>query len=277
MKILNYGDCIKNGNYKLHSKFKSVHNYVNDNEIVSLVSVKVGNGPNNIVVNIFPQQAEQILVISKQTISIGNNVLCINLEESQIIEDIFINNILDLTYKIEMLIDVISDNISPVSLGFLLFPKNEISLKNTFEKALLAHVKYTVQNISLEELPTIVKNMKGVGFGLTPSGDDFNCGILYSLNYLNQITSNDLLKIIEDCYTKSIGNNLISNAFLKFAYSNKYYENFHGLLKALKQNNKNVISHYANKITGSGHTSGSDMLTGFILTIKGVLSDKKFS
>ena len=276
MQILDFGDCIKKGHYKLHSKFKSVHNYTNNKEIVSLVSYKIGNGPNNIVLNNFPQQAEQTITISNSTISIGNTALQIDPIKPHPKEYIYIINIPELLSKIEILLDEISDKISPQSLGFLLFPNNEIFFQTTFEKAFLTHVKYAVQNISLENLPTITKNMKGVGFGLTPSGDDFNCGILYALNYLNQIMSNRFSEIIEECYLNSIGSNLISNTFLKFSYSNKYYENFYKLLKALKYN-KNEISHHANKIISSGHTSGSDMLTGFILTIKGVLNDKRFS
>ena len=277
MNILNFGDCIKNGNYKLHSKFKSVHNYINDKEMISLVSTEIGAGPNNIVLHHFPLQAEQTLTVSNFTISIGNNALHIDPIESYSKEFIYINNILELLTGIELLSDEILDNTSPKSLGFLLFPDNEKFFQTSFEKAFLNHVKSTCKELSLENLPTIAINMKGVGFGLTPSGDDFNCGILYALNYLNEIKITDFSEIIDECYTNSIGNNLISNTFLKFAYSNKYYENFHGLLKASKQNDKNLISHYANKIIGSGHTSGSDMLTGFILTIKGVLNDKKFS
>ena len=278
MNILNFGDCIKNGNYRLHSKFKSVHNYTNSIEMISLVSTKVGKGPNNIVLNHFPLQAEQTLTVSNSTISIGNNALHIDLAEKlQREENIYIYYKPELIAGIEMLSNKISDKISPQSLGFLLFPDNEIFFQTTFEKAFLAHVKNAVQNISIENLPKITKNMKGVGFGLTPSGDDFNCGILYALNYLNVIMNKDYSEIIEECYLNSIGTNLISNTFLKFAYSNKYYENFYNLLKAIKQNNKNEISYYANKIIGSGHTSGSDMLTGFTLTIKGVLNDKRFS
>ncbi len=275
MNILNFGDCIKNGNYKLHSNFKSVHNYTNDKEIVSLVSTEIGRGPNNIVLNNFPQQTEQTLTIAKSTLSIGNTAIHIAPAEPQIKPDLYINNISDLLSRIEILSDNISDKMLPKSLGFLLFPDNEIFFKTTFEKAFLAHVKQTIQNISLENLPEIAKKMKGVGFGLTPSGDDFNCGILYALNYLNEIDNRDFSEVIENCYFESIGNNLISNTFLKFAYLNHYYENFYELLKTLKENNE--ISHYAEKIINSGHTSGSDMLTGFILTIKGVLNDKKFN
>ncbi len=273
MNILNFGDCIKNGEYKLHSKFKSVLNYTNNRDLVSLVSKEVGWGPNNIVLNNFPELAEQNLVISYPTLSIGNVALHIDPILPPFKHDLFINSISILLTRIKILLDEISNKIPPISLGFLLFPDNEIFFKTTFEKAFLTHVKQAVQNLSLENLPTITKHMKGIGFGLTPSGDDFNCGILYALNYLNEIASREFSEIIEECYSNSIGNNLISNTFLKFAYSNNYYENFYELLKALKQNND--ISHYVNKVISSGHTSGSDMLTGFILTIKGVLNDQK--
>ena len=273
MHILNVGDCIKNGEYKLHSKFKSVHNYTNDREIISLVSAKVGRGPNNIVLNNFPENAEQFLIISNSILSIGNTALHIDPVEQRTKENIFIKNISDLLSRVEILSDDISVKMLPKSLGFLLFPANEIFFQSTFEKAILAHVKQAVQNISLEELPAIVKNMKGVGFGLTPSGDDFNCGILYALNYLNEILSGDFTEIIKECYLNSIGNNLISNTFLNYAYSNQYYENFYNLMKALKQNKKSEISHNIKKVINSGHTSGSDMLTGFVLTLKGVIDD----
>lgn len=277
MNVLNFGDCIKNGNYKLHSKFKNVHNYFNDREMVSLVSSEIGKGPNNIVLNNLPHLAGQTLFISNHTLSIGNTALQFEQSEPQTEEKIFINNKPDLLTMIEILSENISDKMSPKSLGFLLFPNNEIFFQTTFEKAFVSHVKQAVQNISLKNLPTISKNMKGVGFGLTPSGDDFNCGVLYALNYLNEIESRDFSAIIEDCYSNSIGKNQISNTFLKYAYLNHYYENFYELLKALKQNRKNEILYYLNKVISSGHTSGSDMLTGFILTLRGILNDKKYS
>ena len=269
MDILNFGDRIKNGNYKLHSKFKSVHNYTSKREIVSLVSAEIGRGPNNIVLNQFPQRAEHTLVIAGHAVSIGNTALHIASAEPQFKEDIYIKDITHLLYRIDILLNEISDKMPFNSLGFLLFPSSEVFFKTPFEKAFLGYVKQTVQNISLENLPAITKKMRGVGFGLTPSGDDFNCGVLYALNYLNEIVNKDFSEIIEECYTNSIGNNVISNTFLKYAYSNRYYQNFYELLKALKQNKKNELLYYITKVIDSGHTSGSDMLTGFILTLLG--------
>jgi len=275
MEILNFGSSIKNGNYILHSEFKNVHNYIDDNNIISLVTTQIGKGPNNIVLNRMPEIANNTITISNQQLIIGNTALKIQLFETNN-DNIYIHNYNLLLSKIEFLEKNIISEISPGSLGFLLFPGNEIFFTTAFEKAFISHVKNTMQDFSIEKLPEIARNMKGVGIGLTPSGDDFNCGILYALNYLNEILSKDFTEIIEACYLNSTGNNLISNTFLRYAFLNKYYENFHELLKALKDNDKLKISIYIKKIINTGHTSGSDMLSGFILTIKGVLNDKKY-
>ncbi|MDP8267802.1 MAG: DUF2877 domain-containing protein [Candidatus Tenebribacter davisii] len=276
MEILNFGSSIKNGNYILHSKFKNVHNYIDDHDIISLVTTQIGKGPNNIVLNRIPEIANNTITISKQQLIIGNTALKIQLFETSN-DNVYIHNYDLLRTKIEFLEQSIVSEISPDSLGFLLFPGNEVFFTTAFEKAFISHVKNTMQDFSIEKLPEISKKMKGVGFGLTPSGDDFNCGILYALNYLQQTCRRNFSQLIEKCFQNSIGTNLISNTFLKFAYSNQYYENFYKLLKALKLNCNDSMIKYAEKIINSGHTSGSDMLTGFILTMKGVLNDKKFS
>ncbi len=267
MEILSFGDYIKDGSYLLHSKFNNVHNYTNENEIISLVSDKIGAGPNNIVLNIIPDTAEQSITIYENLMIIGDKNLVIDKSHKNYFsnDNFYLLNGLTFLSKIVML----SKNVvmNSKSLGFLLFPENEIFFESAFEKAFLAQVKQINRNISLENLPLIAKKMKGLGFGLTPSGDDFNCGILYALNYLNKIGHKNLTNIIEQCYSNSIGKNLISNTFLKFAFLNKYYENFYNLLKALQINEKDKILEYAQEVNNAGHTSGSDMLTGFLLTI----------
>ena len=90
MEVLNLGSYIKNGNYKLHSQFKSVHNYSSDQEFVSLVTTEVGSGPNNIVLNNFPITAEPNLTVSQSTISVGNTALVVDHIELQTEDNCFI-------------------------------------------------------------------------------------------------------------------------------------------------------------------------------------------
>ena len=113
MRIINLGNYIKTGNYKLHSQFNNVHNYSNDQEIVSLVSTEVGSGPNNIVLNNLPLTAELNLTVSQSTIYVGNTALKIDQIESQTEEKCFIYNISTLTKAFEKLTEEISKFISP--------------------------------------------------------------------------------------------------------------------------------------------------------------------
>lgn len=275
MNILGFGAFLETGKYRIHSSFTQVHNYSNRNEIISLVTEDIGNGPNNIVLQNLPQQPEKNLIISASHISLGTYSFPIINKTEKNTNDLFINDITLLLNSIDTLILDLSKKISKQSLGFLLFSENEQYLRTSFEKAMVQHVKTAVNNISISHLPDVVESMKGVGPGLTPSGDDFICGLLYALNYLNRIMDIDLNETLTSCYHNSLGNNLISNTFLKFAYLNQFYNNFQNLLSALKENDLKSIRYYTDKIVNSGHTSGSDMLTGFIFIIKGVLNDQK--
>jgi len=278
MKILDFGECIDHGDYQLHSKFKGVYNYSNSSDLISIVSDSIGQGPNNIVVSSLPKIIYNNLLINSSGIELGETEFYpISISKSQKYRNLFITDLKSLSIRIDALKNDFSKINTPNSLAFLLFPDRSSDFQTTFGKAFKEHAIKAVNNFSIESLPDIVHRMKGIGFGLTPSGDDFNCGILYALNYFKEIGSLVDQKLIAKCYENSLGKNLISNTFLKFAYLNKFYENFYHLLKAIKLNDYEKISTYSNKIISTGHTSGSDMLTGFILTIKGVLNDKKFS
>ncbi|MEA1972034.1 MAG: DUF2877 domain-containing protein, partial [Candidatus Cloacimonadota bacterium] len=240
-------------------------------EIISLVNNKIGLGPNNILISNFPNNAEQTINIENAKLFIGNTALKIDDTDIYKKIKIDIDNLEELQYIIYKLKENL--NLKSKSLGFLINPEKKIHLESTFDKIFFHQVRRNVMDFSFNNLPNISKKMKGLGFGLTPSGDDFNSGILYGLNLLNTIEGIELSKLIDDCYQNSLGKNLISNTFLKFAYLNEYYDNFYNLMLSLKSKNSKTISYYRNRVIDSGHTSGSDMLTGFILTLKGGLND----
>ena len=73
-------------------------------------------------------------------------------------------------------------------MGFILFKEEEKYFQSSFEKAFVKKVKNSLKDFSFDILPSIAQKMKGLGFGLTPSGDDFNCGVLYALHYLKDIS-----------------------------------------------------------------------------------------
>lgn len=277
MNILSFGSFVESGTYHLHSKFSKVQNYTKDSNLISLVAPEIGKGPNNIVLTQIPEFAKKSINVANEKIKIGDKLLKRSYSDYEQENDLYIHNIKSLSSKSNLLASLCKPFLSSKSFGFLLDANYSSNFKTSYELALLKKVNSIMENFSFFKLPEITKKIKGIGFGLTPSGDDLNCGILYALNYSNEIVEKDLSVIIKKCYQNSIGNNIISNNFLKFAFQNQYYENFYGLLKAMKQNNNQKLSYYIKKVINSGHTSGSDMITGFILTLKGGINDKKLS
>lgn len=274
MNIIDYGSYISNGKYTLHSSFQNVHNYLNNQELISLVMPSVGRGPNNIVLSRIPKKPLNNIIINSTGIQLENYEISLkhcNLKEELALYDF---DPLLLSAKIQLIISELSTSVATNSLAFLLYPELENNFKTSFEKAFLKHVNIAVDDFSLNNLPVVASKMKGLGFGLTPSGDDFNCGMLYGLNYLSKILEIDYSETIEKVYRNALGKNLISNTFLKFATLNQYYEKLYNLLKALNSGSDEEIINKAIKVTQAGHSSGSDMLTGFLLTLKRVLYEK---
>ena len=277
MELLSFGDRINEGNYLLHSSFSKAQNYYYKEDLVSIVNSEIGNGPNNIVVNSLPQKISSFQ-INSDYIEINSKKIPLILSKStKIKKKYFIANYFELKERIDWLISISKPQFVPKSLAFIISPENISFFKSAFEKNLCIHILKATDNFAIGKLPEIAQKMRGIGLGLTPSGDDFNTGLLYALNYLENAGFKDLTKIKKDCYKNALGKNLISNTFLKFAYKDHYYEDFRNFIIAINSNNKAMINIYLKKILEAGHTSGSDMLTGFIFTIKGVLYDKKLN
>lgn len=263
MEIKYFGYDIFYGKYFLHSKFKSVYNYTDNNSIVSIVNSEIGKGPNNIVIDDFPDKAEKEVIITSKKLIIGRESF--KIDKSKNDAKIYLRNKDQLKNVIELILNNI--NFEGKSLGFILFPEEEKYFKSTFEIAFVRKIKEILNDFTFENLPTVAKNMKGLGFGLTPSGDDFNCGVLYALHYLKNISNIDSTETIYRYFSNAIGNNLISNTFIMQAYKNNYYKNFQNLLIALDDGEDEKIIYYRDEVLASGHSSGSDMLAGFIFCL----------
>ena len=106
------------------------------------------------------------------------------------------------------------------SLCFLLDEKRELSFKPGFEMELVKRMKSGVSLIlkgTMESLIEGITRIKGCGFGLIPSGDDFIAGMLSGLYLTQEIFSMDLSEIRKKIYEAALGENLISNTFLSLA------------------------------------------------------------
>lgn len=109
--------------------------------------------------------------------------------------------------------------------------------------------------------------LKGVGFGLTPQGDDLISGTLvaiYVYGLMEQLSTESLR---HEIYERARTSNEISNSFLYYASLGRVYEKFRDVLDALARDSVRIHD-AASRFQGIGETSGADVSTGFIVSMK---------
>lgn len=272
MHIISYGDKIQEGIYSLiHSVFQNVVNLnYADKYVISLVSEKVGVGPLNIVVKGVDFNQIKNVEIAPDYIKINDfhfekNVLQIYNSK---IPDLDFQN-LDLNWE---LIAEELKNSPEKSLAFLIFPEREGQFTTTFDKVLIKKIKESVsEKIEIESLITISKSIKGIGYGLTPSGDDFIAGMLTSLNFLEIKNKNSYIELKNKIFETVLGENRISNNSFYMSKENLYSEKLKNLLVALSGKNQNEVRNTIRNYIEIGETSGADFLTGMYLTYKNII------
>jgi len=123
---------------------------------------------------------------------------------------------------------------------------------------------------TMESLIEGITRIKGCGFGLTPSGDDFIAGMLSELYLKQKIFSMDISEIRKQIYETAQGDNLISNTFLSLAFEGLFVERFKNFIHSLLYEGHEEIFTKIQEVLNVGETSGADMLVGFIFSMKKV-------
>jgi hypothetical protein len=124
-------------------------------------------------------------------------------------------------------------------------------------------MRQAIQKLRNGDVIEAVDSFKGSGYGQTPSGDDFNTGLLLGLKLRQRLEKKELSEICASVYAHSLGNNLLVNTFLNQACHGWYNENWKNLLDALSGKTGDLET-AIKAILAQGETSGADTLTGFL-------------
>lgn len=106
----------------------------------------------------------------------------------------------------------------------------------------------------------LAASLVGMGYGLTPSGDDFLVGLLYVLcicGYMEHDTAKEIRSAVQNHLHKTSD---LSGQFLKHACAGEFGETFHALLHAVCRGEDGIPE--IRRIAGTGHSSGVDALNG---------------
>ncbi|MBC7194106.1 MAG: DUF2877 domain-containing protein [Caldisericia bacterium] len=269
LNVLSFGDFIENGEYILHSKFTNSINFYKGERILTIGNKLIGGGPSNIIID------EISSIFDKNYLLISDNFLDFGFEKVYIDKESF--------YDSKLKIDSIDKRKFYENLGIFekfvkIFSKEKglskllnknfnISKENLFDKFVIKIYEGSeiLFNGNLEDG---VNKIKGIGVGLTPSGDDFLYGFLVGLNILEILNNLNLKEIKRKVYLYSKGENLISNNFLYFASEGTFFEKTKNLIFSLFYGDEREILENTLRILQIGETSGVDFSTGLIFTLK---------
>ncbi len=276
LKIKSIGDDVVLGeiiDYKLHSSFKNAVNFVSDEfHLISIVTEEVGAGPNNIVINLHNvSNISSFSVLPNGLIKINEAILNpdkVNLYNS-LLEDI---STLRFDYFSESFLlfkYFLLKNAPILSTAFLLDERRKNFFITPFEKNLYSSIKESVYSILDGNLESL-KKLKGLGLGLTPQGDDLINGFIIAIYLYGKFFNKETREIRQKIYKFSGGSNIISDTFLRYSVSGKFYSRMKNLILSMLFN-RDLIESNTLSLIKIGETSGSDIGTGFILMFEKLL------
>jgi hypothetical protein len=265
LSVLGYGDSIARGAYHLHSAFDNALNFRGrGGAMVSLVSRKTGNGPLNVVLRHLPRGARR-LKVAELALYIDENRLEVDPEKNydSAVPRLPLDPVL---FKENLLFlrDFLGHKAPAKSMCFLFSFSAEGSFKTMFERTMLESMKKGAVLLEAGNYARGARVLRGMGFGLTPSGDDFLCGFLTGLNFMEANLPVSLSTIKEAVYRNAVTKNSISASFAYCAYKGRVNEKTGKLLAAMAGFDDKLLVLAAKASLRNGHTSGADFCAGLI-------------
>ncbi len=266
VELLSMGDRVGAGSYRIHSRFRRAVNLTDGVRMVSVVSPSVGAGPINLVVRGFEPLALRSLRVSERSVTLNGSELEFDgtmLYSSAI--ELGDGDLDRLVRGLPLFYDVLVELAPRGSLAFLLDGSRLRDLRPGFELSVARHVSHCVDDILHGRMLRGVARLRGVGFGLTPSGDDFIAGMLIAMNVLERASGTRLgaacARVLEAARTESV----VSGAFLELASRGRVFESMKRLIGALARGSAAEIRSSAERLLAVGSTSGADIAVGFHL------------
>ena len=274
IKLLSFGDHLEKGIYNVHSRFDKVINFYSGSSFIFIVGSSIGGGPINIVVdNVNLIEIENLIVAEDHFLLNDEKIF---FEPSMKYDSgIKVTNFDENKFKSNLVLfeKALIGNSSDKSLTFLLDESRKKNFKSSYEIEFARRFDVAVECFTSSNYLEGIKLIKGVGFGLTPSGDDFISGFLIALNVIQKLEKVDYSNLIVHIYEAAKGENLFTNAFLLAAKNGFLFKKFKNLIHSILYSGQNEILENTRTLISFGETSGADQSVGFLFGIKRNFND----
>ncbi len=286
IEVLSWGDKIRRGTYRLHSRFASAVNFVSGEDFIFVVTAEIGAGPCSIVLR---GRIDGLL----DSLEVHEDYLSFEEERTYFSESRVYRSAIEIPFcdsgvlkrSLEFFGKAIVEHASAKSLAFLLMPERKSAFKSSFEKAYVEKFEEAYTKLLDGNIHVAVRMVKGLGPGLTPSGDDFNAGLLTAMNVTRmippdsgertRIPSAPFVKggeangLINSIYEEARGDNSFTNALLGYAARGWVGEKCKRLVESLFVGDEKETDRDTKALLTMGETSGADFGVGLWTGLKG--------
>lgn len=255
------------GDFSLHSKFEHCLNFVDGDALVALVDETVGNGPCNIVTRVSAFASASSLQVTDRCVAIdGVEIPTVGVARYSSALSLPVPPARNaLLRRLRILEKLLVSESPPRSLAFLLDTAPVPRPQDAFERAFRERCRRGRDLLVAGALAASAETLRGTGYGLTPSGDDFLCGILVASHLVQAMDGSDRSAEREIIHRAARGGNLLSNSFLRAAHQGWLHEPVKNLLLALVGAEESHLVQATRKALARGETSGSDLAVGLAI------------
>jgi len=264
------GDDLPLGNFIPHSRFTRVINFINDqSRIVYLTSDLNLFAANAIYIPGTRLTDVKSLSIFPEKILIDE--MCFDLNKIEIYDSTFQYDDVDHTAFQSRLFQIpglFPELFPEKSLVFLYVPERENFFKSGFDRQFMLNALEAKDRILSGDVIGGILNIRGRGYGLTPSGDDFIAGFLLGLHFNEVMYDADLSALRDQVFVAASGSNPLINAFLLNAKNRNYFRPLKKILLLLCEEFHAPVRKSLEDLLSVGSTSGADFFSGYMLPIK---------
>jgi hypothetical protein len=270
IELLSCGDSLHSGSYSLHSSFNRAVNFACGSELAMIVAPEIGAGPFNIVIKDYPPCDVISLTINAEVVYINAHRISV-LPQQRFDSTLHIPAFdpRSVRHHLQIMKEYVIANADERSIVFLLDKTRKSFFQSKFDRSIAARFENAFALIQNGEQLKGLKLLRGLGYGLTPAGDDFIAGYMYALHIMRssgmecELSFENLVEITES-------ENPIVRSFLYSALQGRAVEQWKDLLSAFNLGDEERYIRAVHRILQMGSTSGADELTGFIIGLENV-------
>lgn len=259
-KVLSIGWMIPPGEYcEIHSIHKRVVNFKAQGGILSICARDIAPGPLRIILD-----AE--LVDDVYTFRFCENELRVNDATIEVAQECVFRNVdFQAASDMELIKEQLqrSRNIyeREASTDSIYGILKKTSIKG-FERGLADSFRRGMDKLRVGDYIAGVNCFKRKGIGLTPSGDDFLCGFMLAMAWLNRTQKKRLSEIHYAILCESLSDNVLMNTFLQQAHALLLNQDWEEFLRNLTIAGTD-LNGSVRQLLSHGASSGADELCGF--------------